>query len=139
MMGNRIYGCDDCLAVCPWNKFAEISRESTLKARQELEAPKLADLAMLSDSTFRELFRGSPIKRIGRDRFVRNVLIAIGNSGLSDLVTVIKPLCQDDSPLVRAMAIWALSKLSSDQAAIQKRSLFEDELDPDVRAEWASI
>ena len=139
MMGNRIYGCDDCLAVCPWNKFAEISRESTLKARQELEAPKLADLAMLSDSTFRELFRGSPIKRIGRDRFVRNVLIAIGNSGLSDLVIVIKPLCQDDSPLVRAMAIWALSKLSSDQAAIQKRSLFEDELDPDVRAEWASI
>jgi epoxyqueuosine reductase len=139
MMGNRIYGCDDCLAVCPWNKFAEISRESTLKARQELEAPKLTDLAMLSDSTFRELFRGSPIKRIGRDRFVRNVLIAIGNSGLSDLVIVIKPLCQDDSPLVRAMAIWALSKLSSDQAAIQKRSLFEDELDPDVRAEWASI
>ena len=139
MMGNRIYGCDDCLAVCPWNKFAEISRESTLKARQALEAPKLTDLAMLSDSTFRELFRGSPIKRIGRDRFVRNVLIAIGNSGLSDLVTVIKPLCQDDSPLVRAMAIWALSKLSSDQAAIQKRSLFEDELDPDVRAEWASI
>jgi len=139
MMGNRIYGCDDCLAVCPWNKFAEISRESTLQARQELEAPKLMDLAMLSDSTFRELFRGSPIKRIGRDRFVRNVLIAIGNSGLSDLVTVIKPLCQDDSPLVRAMAIWALSKLSSDQAAIQKRSLFEDELDPDVRAEWASI
>ena len=139
MMGNRIYGCDDCLAVCPWNKFAEISRESTLKARQELEAPKLTDLAMLSDSTFRELFRGSPIKRIGRDRFVRNVLIAIGNSGLSDLVIVIKPLCQDDSPLVRAMAIWALSKLAPDQAAIQKRSLFEDELDPDVRAEWTGI
>ena len=139
MMGNRIYGCDDCLAVCPWNKFAEVAHESTLLARQDLEAPKLADLVLLSDSAFRDLFRGSPVKRIGRNRFVRNVLIAVGNSGQMDLVPAIKPLCEDESSLVRAMAVWALSQLSPAMAVTLRESLIDKEDDADVRNEWAAI
>ncbi len=111
-IGNRIYGCDDCLAVCPWNKFAQVSREAKFHARAELRRPRLADLARLDDASFRELFAGSPVKRIGRDRFVRNVLIAIGNSGDAGLVPAARALLDDASELVRAMAVWALGRLS---------------------------
>jgi epoxyqueuosine reductase len=113
-MGNRIYGCDDCLAACPWNKFASVAREARFHARTELAQPRLEELARLDDAQFRELFRGSPIKRIGRDRFVRNVLIAIGNSGDVRLAKEAQRLLDDASPLVRAMAVWALSKLLSE-------------------------
>jgi epoxyqueuosine reductase len=110
-IGNRIYGCDDCLAVCPWNKFARVSHEAQFQAREALRHPLLADLARLDDASFRALFRGSPVKRIGRDRFVRNVLIAIGNSGDAALSAEAERLLGDASPLVRAMAAWALAKL----------------------------
>ncbi|MBY0611339.1 MAG: tRNA epoxyqueuosine(34) reductase QueG [Beijerinckiaceae bacterium] len=111
-IGNRIYGCDDCLAVCPWNKFAETAREAKLKARDDLKAPRLADLAGLDDLAFRKMFAGSPIKRTGRDRFIRNVLIAIGNSGEPSLVEAAKALLDDASPLVREMARWAMDELA---------------------------
>jgi epoxyqueuosine reductase len=114
-IGNRIYGCDDCLAVCPWNKFAQVSREAKFHARAELRRPRLADLARLDDAAFRELFAGSPVKRIGRDRFVRNVLIAIGNSGDAQLAPAARALLDDASELVRAMAAWALEELHSAQ------------------------
>ena len=107
-IGNRIYGCDDCLAVCPWNKFAQAGRETKLAARAELRAPALADLARLDDAAFRALFAKSPVKRIGRDRFVRNVLIAIGNSGEAGLAVEAERLLDDESPLVRGAAVWAL-------------------------------
>jgi len=134
-IGNRIYGCDDCLAVCPWNKFARVSRETRFHARAELQRPRLADLARLDDAGFRELFSGSPIKRIGRDRFVRNVLIAVGNAGDAALAEVAKDLLDDPSPLVRAMAVWALRRLSSARAFEELRHA-RDEPDADVRAEW---
>lgn len=111
-MGNRIYGCDDCLAVCPWNKFASRTRELAFLPRAELTAPRLADLAALDDAEFRKVFAGSPIKRVGRDRFLRNVLIAIGNSGAAALATTAERHLGDASPLVRAMAVWALSRLA---------------------------
>jgi epoxyqueuosine reductase len=110
-IGNRIYGCDDCLAVCPWNKFAQRARESAFHPRIELTHPLLAELATLDDAAFREMFRGSPIKRIGRDRFLRNVLIAIGNSGVPALALAAQARLSDASPLVRAMAVWALARL----------------------------
>ena len=110
-IGNRIYGCDDCLAVCPWNKFAQAGRETKLAAREELRAPALAELARLDDAAFRALFTKSPVKRIGRDRFVRNVLIAIGNSGDAALAVEAERLLDDASPLVRGAAAWALSQL----------------------------
>ena len=137
-IGNRIYGCDDCLAICPWNKFAQVPRETRFHARAELRDPRLADLARLDDAGFREMFRGSPIKRIGRDRFVRNVLIAIGNSADATLATAATPLLADPSPLVRAMAVWALSKLL-DSAAFSalKRRCAPDETDGEVLAEWS--
>src|SRR6202012_4280313 len=97
-IGNRIYGCDDCLAICPWNKFATTSRETKFHARAELRHARLADLAQLDDASFRDLFRGSPIKRIGRDRFVRNVLIAIGNSNEPALIDTAERLLADPSP-----------------------------------------
>lgn len=112
-IGNRIYGCDDCLAVCPWNKFAQTSHEIAYHPRKELEAPLLADLVQLDNAAFRSLFTQSPIKRIGRDRFVRNVLIAIGNSENASLIPIITPLLQDASPLVSEMAGWALEELSN--------------------------
>jgi len=111
LMGNRIYGCDDCLAVCPWNKFAEQGREAKLAAREVLRAPKLAELARLDDAQFRTLFAKTSIKRTGRDRFVRNVLIAIGNSGDASLAGEAERLLDDSSPLVRGAAVWALRKL----------------------------
>jgi epoxyqueuosine reductase len=118
LMGNRIYGCDDCLAACPWNKFAQAGREMRLAARAENRAPALAELARLDDAQFRALFRNSPIKRTGRDRFLRNVLIAIGNSGDPSLANEVLRLLDDPSPLVRGAAVWALSRLSSDFAQI---------------------
>jgi epoxyqueuosine reductase len=113
-MGNRIYGCDDCLAACPWNKFAVEAREVKYHAREDLIAPKLADLAVLDDAGFRARFSGSPIKRIGRDRFVRNVLYAIGNSGDPALITVAQGLCDDPDPTVADAAHWAVLRLTGD-------------------------
>ena len=136
-MGNRIYGCDDCLAVCPWNKFARVSSETQFHARAELRNARLADLTRLDDAGFREIFRGSPIKRIGRDRFVRNVLIAIGNSSDTRLTPVAEALLSDPSPLVRAMAVWALSQLLNAKAFAALRDRYApDEIDEDVAAEW---
>ena len=110
-IGNRIYGCDDCLAVCPWNKFASLAHEADLHARAALRAPALIDLAGLDDAAFRALFSASPIKRIGRDRFVRNVCIGLGNSGQADAEPVLRLLAEDAAPQVRAMAAWALRQL----------------------------
>jgi len=112
LMGNRIYGCDDCLAVCPWNKFAVAASDIRYAARQDLEAPRLADLAGLDDAGFRAMFSGSPIKRIGRNRFVRNVLYAIGNSGEAELIATAKALCTDPDPTVADAARWAVKRLS---------------------------
>jgi epoxyqueuosine reductase len=136
LIGNRIYGCDDCLAVCPWNKFASTAREGRLHARAELAQPLLADLARLDDAEFRTLFRGSPIKRIGRDCFVRNVLIAIGNSGELSLADEAERLLDDRSALVRAMAVWALSRLDTRRLSRLSRKHVSREIDDDVRAEW---
>ena len=110
-MGNRIYGCDDCLAVCPWNKFAKSGRDVRLAARDDLIAPPLAELVGLDDTAFREKFSGSPIKRIGRDRFVRNVAYAIGNSGDLTLIAAVSPLVDDPDPAVADAARWAILKL----------------------------
>jgi epoxyqueuosine reductase len=112
LMGNRIYGCDDCLAVCPWNKFAIEAAEMKLRPRPELTAPSLAALAALDDASFRTLFAGSPVKRIGRNRFVRNVAIAIGNSGDPALVPALAPLLGDPDPIVADAARWALARLA---------------------------
>ncbi len=137
-MGNRIYGCDDCLAVCPWNKFASSAREAAYHARVELKRPELKDLLTLDDASFRQVFAGSPIKRTGRNRFLRNVLIAAGNSGDASLLPLIKPLLSDDSSLVRGAAIWALHELAApDVYAELKRDGAAREPDPDVRSEWA--
>jgi epoxyqueuosine reductase len=113
LMGNRIYGCDDCLAVCPWNRFARVTREAKLAARDDLLAPRLAELAALDDAGFRQLFSGSPIKRIGRNRFVRNVLIAIGNSGEPALRSVAERLTADPDPVVAEAAQWAVGRLAA--------------------------
>ncbi|MFK7871322.1 MAG: tRNA epoxyqueuosine(34) reductase QueG [Roseobacter sp.] len=110
-LGNRIYGCDDCLAVCPWNKFAVTARDQRLTARDDLRAPALENLARMDDAAFRQRFSGSPIKRIGRDRFVRNVLYAIGNSGEPAFVPVAQDLTQDADPTVAEAAVWALAQL----------------------------
>ncbi|ABS61823.1 domain of unknown function DUF1730 [Parvibaculum lavamentivorans DS-1] len=136
-MGNRIYGCDDCLAVCPWNKFANRAREEAFHPRDELRAPLLSDLARLDDAAFRAFFSGSPVKRIGRDRFVRNVLIAIGNSGDPSLVPVTTALLEDASPLVRAMAVWALAQLGQgDILRARAETALQAEADEAVREEW---
>jgi epoxyqueuosine reductase len=136
-IGNRIYGCDDCLAVCPWNKFAQTGREAKLAARDELRAPSLAALARLSDAAFRITFAKSPVKRIGRDRFIRNVLIAIGNSNDGALAVEAERLLDDPSPLVRGAAVWALSQLMG-QGEFQARAVtaMSAEADEGVRAEW---
>ncbi len=136
LMGNRIYGCDDCLAVCPWNKFAKAGAEAKLQAREDLTGPKLAELAELDDAGFRAFFSGSPIKRIGRDRFVRNVLIAIGNSGDRGLLATVEARLEDASPLVRGMAVWALQRLDHKRLDESKNRFFEHETDDDVRAEY---
>jgi epoxyqueuosine reductase len=136
-IGNRIFGCDDCLAVCPWNKFAQAGREARLVQRDDLAAPSLAELAGLDDAAFRARFAGSPVKRAGRDRFVRNVLVAIGNSGTPALAREAVRLLDDPSPLVRAMAVWAAARLVPSEAFADlaaARLLLE--ADPDVRGEW---
>ncbi len=136
-MGNRIYGCDDCLAVCPWNKYARATREAKLSQRDDLAAPPLSDLAELDDDAFRARFAGSPIKRIGRDRFVRNVLIAVGNSGEPELAEVARGLLDDGAPLVRGAAVWALSRLTSPRTFDDlRRRYLPGEADPDVAEEW---
>ncbi len=112
-MGNRVYGCDDCLAVCPWNKFAQESQEAAYHAREDLKEPPLASLLVLDDAQFRAKFSGSPVKRLGRDRFVRNVLVAAGNSEDTSLLPLIAPLTSDANPLVAEMAAWALGQLRS--------------------------
>jgi len=136
-IGNRIYGCDDCLAVCPWNKFAQAARETKLAARDELRAPALAELAELDDAAFRARFAKSAVKRIGRDRFVRNVLIAIGNSNDADLTDAAERLLSDDSSLVRGAAVWALSQLMGrDEFSKLAARAVTAEPDETVRAEW---
>lgn len=134
-MGNRIYGCDDCLAACPWNKFAQEGHEAKLKAREELRAPSLAELSQLDDASFRALFTKSPIKRIGRDRFIRNVLIAIGNSGDATLAGNATQLLADPNPVVRGAAVWALSRLlaPTEFGELAARS---NDADATVRSEW---
>ncbi|WP_304165754.1 tRNA epoxyqueuosine(34) reductase QueG [Phenylobacterium aquaticum] len=139
-LGNRIYGCDDCLAVCPWNKFATSAREKRLHARQALKEPRLSDLVQLDDPTFRLLFAKGPVKRIGRDRFIRNVLYAIGNSGDAGATVVVEPLLSDPAPVVRGAAVWALSRLHGAEAFETLRlAHLPGERDEDVRAEWAIL
>jgi len=137
-MGNRIYGCDDCLAVCPWNKFAQTSAEIAFHARPELTAPYLSDLLGLDDAGFREVFSANPIKRIGRDRFVRNCLIAAGNSGDAGLVGAVASLLHDPAAIVRAMAVWALKELLDSAAFLEATAaLHQTETDDAVLAELA--
>ena len=136
-LGNRIYGCDDCLAVCPWNKFAQASSEAAFHARETLNGPALADLAGLDDPTFRALFSKNPIKRIGRDRFVRNVLYAIGNSGQPELMAVVEPRLADPSPLVRGAAVWAAQRLCPPTRLAVLRAA-RVETDPAVLEEWGA-
>jgi len=137
LMGNRIYGCDDCLAVCPWNKFAVAGREAKLAAREALRAPQLAELSRLDDAQFRALFSKSPVKRTGRDRFVRNVLVAIGNSGDASLAGEAERLLDDASPLVRGAAVWALSRLLTREmfsALAEQRNGGDDSVGEEWRA-----
>jgi epoxyqueuosine reductase len=136
-MGNRIYGCDDCLAVCPWNKFAQAAREMRFAPSEGADNPALGELLGLSDAAFRARFRRSAIKRIGRDRFLRNVLVAAGNSGDGELLSAILPLLEDASPLVRGMAVWAMRRLATPEAAGKlKAKLYPLEPDSEVRGEW---
>ena len=139
-MGNRVFGCDDCLAVCPWNKFAAAAREARFAARAETDNPPLAELLQLDDAAFRARFAGTPIKRTGRDRFLRSVLIAAGNAHDRSLVPRIEALLADASPLVRAMAVWAMRELTGDDVGVglQHKHLSR-EVDGDVRAEWQVV
>jgi epoxyqueuosine reductase len=138
-IGNRIYGCDDCLAVCPWNKYAQQGRDAKLAARPDLTAPALADLAGLDDAAFRRRFAKTAIKRTGRDRFVRNVLIAIGNSGERSLAAHTERLVGEPAAVVRGAAVWALSRLlpANDLTALAARHRAE-ETDTDVADEWTA-
>jgi len=136
LIGNRVFGCDDCLAVCPWNKFAEKGRQAKLTARADLNAPRLENLARLDDSAFRRLFSGAPVKRIGRARFIRNVLIAIGNSGEAKLAGEAERLISDAAPQVRGAAIWALQRLAPGRVAELSKQFAQHEGDNDVRDEW---
>jgi epoxyqueuosine reductase len=138
-IGNRIFGCDDCLAVCPWNKFAQAGHETKLAARHELQAPRLADLARLDDAAFRKMFSKSSVKRTGRDRFVRNVLIAIGNCGDATLAPEAMRLLGDPSPLVRGAAVWALSRLlPAERLAVLAMDHRARESEPLVEDEWTA-
>ncbi|MGR9395871.1 tRNA epoxyqueuosine(34) reductase QueG [Rhizobium leguminosarum] len=136
LIGNRIYGCDDCLAACPWNKFASSASELKLRAREDLKEPSIAFLLTLDDAAFRTFFSGSPVKRIGRDRFVRNVLIAAGNSGDKVLIGPCCELSDDPSPVVRGMAVWALSRLMEAGEFSVFAAQRADEKDDDVLNEW---
>ena len=135
-IGNRIYGCDDCLAVCPWNKFAAVGREAKLAARDGLAAPPLRELARLDEPAFRKKFAGGPIKRIGREKFLRNVMIAVGNSGDPTLAQEAERALQDQSALVRAAAVWALGRLRGREALAGRPA---QERDEDVLAEWKAV
>jgi len=138
-IGNRIYGCDDCLAVCPWNKFARAGHEMRLASRDELHAARLVDLARLDDTAFRKMFSKSPVKRTGRDRFVRNVLVAIGNSGDATLAAEAVRLLADSSPLVRGAAVWALSRLlPPERLAALAAARQPQESEPLVADEWTA-
>ncbi|MCE1237253.1 MAG: tRNA epoxyqueuosine(34) reductase QueG [Hyphomicrobiales bacterium] len=137
-MGDRIYGCDDCLAVCPWNRFAEAAREAKLIARAELVRPRLADLVELDDAAFRALFAGSPVKRIGRDRFLRNVLIAIGNSSDASLEGAVRRRLDEPAAVVRGAAAWALGRLTPEGFAKEAARRAAAERDGDVAAEWTA-
>jgi epoxyqueuosine reductase len=136
LIGNRIYGCDDCLAACPWNKFAASASEMKLTAREDLKEPSIGFLLTLDDAAFRSFFSGSPVKRIGRDRFVRNVLIAAGNSGDASLIDQCLTLAGDTSPTVRGMAIWALKRLMRQDDFVRFAETRAAEDDPEVRDEW---
>jgi epoxyqueuosine reductase len=138
-MGNRIYGCDDCLAVCPWNKFAQEAREARFAAKPITAGAPIADLLELDDAGFRAAFAGSPVKRTGRDRFIRNVLIAAGNSGDAALLPAVAKHLGDPHPLVRAMAVWAARELLGDDEhglTVLREACLPDETDDVVRAEW---
>jgi epoxyqueuosine reductase len=138
-IGNRIYGCDDCLAVCPWNKFARAGHEMRLASRDELHDARLVDLARLDDTAFRKMFSKSPVKRTGRDRFVRNVLVAIGNSGDATLAAEAVRLLADSSPLVRGAAVWALSRLlPPERFAALAAARRPQESEPLVEEEWTA-
>ncbi len=137
-IGNRIYGCDDCLAVCPWNKFAQASHDARLAMNRALRMAPLAELAALDDAGFRARFAGTPVKRTGRDRFVRNVLIAIGNSGDAALAPCAESLLGDGSPLVRAMAVWALRRLLDGAAFARLKLAHAGDSDGAVREEWGA-
>ncbi|HRN83478.1 MAG TPA: tRNA epoxyqueuosine(34) reductase QueG [Hyphomicrobium sp.] len=138
-IGNRVYGCDDCLAVCPWNKYARETREVRLAQMDDLDNPPLAELLSLDDAAFRERFRGTPVKRTGRDRVVRNGLIAAGNSNDASLLPHVTHLLADPSPLVRAMAVWAFRRLApADGVATTRTRHLARETDDDVRNEWTS-
>ncbi len=136
-IGNRVFGCDDCLAVCPWNKFAQVTREAKLRARAETDNPPLGELLELDDAAFRLRFSGTPVKRTGRERFIRNCLIAAGNSGDVSLLPAIRRLLDEPSPLIRAMAVWALGEFVSEQefTDIMKR-YYPRETNADIVAEW---
>lgn len=139
LIGNRIFGCDDCLAVCPWNKFAEASRDARLALRDDLACLPLQDLLALDDAAFRKLFAGTPVKRAGLKRFLRNVLIAAGNSGDSSLIASISALLDDASPIVRGAAIWALGRLTDKNDFARERAIrLMNEKDEDVRREWGA-
>jgi epoxyqueuosine reductase len=137
-IGNRVFGCDDCLAVCPWNSFAETAHDVRFHARVDTDNPPLRELLTLGDAAFRARFRGTPIKRTGRDRVVRNALIAAGNSGDIGLLDVIEPLLSDASALVRAMAVWAVRRLADGATVAHLHSTYGcPESDPVVREEWS--
>lgn len=137
-IGNRIYGCDDCLAACPWNKFAKSANEAKLVAREDLKAPSLEHLLSLDDPHFRTLFSGSPIKRIGRDRFIRNVLIAVGNSGLQQYLPKVLELMNDPASVVRGSAVWAYRRLADPIDETIRTKHLATESDPLVREEWTA-
>jgi epoxyqueuosine reductase len=136
-IGNRIYGCDDCLAVCPWNKYAQAGRDVKFAAREALRAPKLRELVRLDNTQFRAMFAKTAVKRAGRDRFVRNVLIAIGNSGDAAFVPQVELLLEDESPLVRGAAVWALSRLVTREKLAAMRPRTADQ-DSSVQDEWSA-
>lgn len=138
-MGNRIFGCDDCLAVCPWNKFAKASQETRLSLQDELKSLPLQELVQLDDAAFRAMFKGTPIKRTGRERFLRNALIAMGNSQNSDLIPHLLPLLHDPSPLLRGMAVWALGQLDPLMALKLKSQYLTSEIDSHVKDEWHDL
>jgi epoxyqueuosine reductase len=141
LVGNRIYGCDDCLAVCPWNKFARTAHEPDFLPRAELSAPRLAALAALDDAAFRKMFAGSAVKRTGRNRFLRNVLIAIGNAapGEPELIAAARRCLDEASPLVRSAAVWALMRLAPAQCAAERLARLDREEDELVREEWERV